>query len=84
MSWIARYSTLVHYTTDIRGDAANLADSPRCVLRFSGNTAWHDILFAKACIGECAPLCKMLAHRFARQFGLNVRGLLFTVQKNMP
>jgi len=43
-----------------------------------------DILFANAGIMEFAPLETITEAHFDRTFGINVRGLLFTVQKALP
>ena len=40
-----------------------------------------DILFANAGIAEFVPLGKISEEHFDRIFGINVKGLLFTVQK---
>jgi NAD(P)-dependent dehydrogenase (short-subunit alcohol dehydrogenase family) len=41
-------------------------------------------LFANAGIGEFAPLGKITETHFDKTFGVNVKGLLFTVQKALP
>jgi NAD(P)-dependent dehydrogenase (short-subunit alcohol dehydrogenase family) len=43
-----------------------------------------DILFANAGVGEFAPLGKISEAHFDKTFGINVKGLLFTVQKALP
>ena len=43
-----------------------------------------DILFANAGIGEFAPLGEISEAHFDKTFGINVKGLLFTVQKALP
>src|SRR5215468_2338647 len=43
-----------------------------------------DILFANAGIAESAPLGEITEDHFDRQFAINVRGTLFTVQKALP
>ena len=43
-----------------------------------------DIAFANAGIGEFAPLEQISEEHFDKQFGVNVRGTLFTVQKALP
>jgi len=42
------------------------------------------VLFANACIGEFAPPGEITEEHFDRQFGINVRGTPFTVQKALP
>ena len=43
-----------------------------------------DILFANAGIGELAPLGEISEAHFDKIFGINVKGLLFSVQKALP
>ena len=43
-----------------------------------------DILFANAGIGEFVPLGEISEEHFDKIFGVNVKGLLFTVQKALP
>ena len=43
-----------------------------------------DILFANAGIGEFAPLGEISEAHFDKIFGVNVKGVLFSVQKALP
>jgi NAD(P)-dependent dehydrogenase (short-subunit alcohol dehydrogenase family) len=43
-----------------------------------------DILFANAGVGELVPLGAITEAHFDKTFGINVKGLLFTVQKALP
>ena len=43
-----------------------------------------DILFANAGVGELAPLGAITEAQFDKTFDINVKGLLFTVQKALP
>jgi NAD(P)-dependent dehydrogenase (short-subunit alcohol dehydrogenase family) len=43
-----------------------------------------DILFANAGIGEFAPLGQIKEEHFDKQFDVNVKGTLFTVQGALP
>jgi NAD(P)-dependent dehydrogenase (short-subunit alcohol dehydrogenase family) len=43
-----------------------------------------DILFANAGIGQLAPLGTITEAQFDEIFDINVKGLLFTVQKALP
>jgi NAD(P)-dependent dehydrogenase (short-subunit alcohol dehydrogenase family) len=43
-----------------------------------------DVLFANAGTGEFAPLGNIIETYFDKTFGVNVKGLLFTVQKALP
>jgi NAD(P)-dependent dehydrogenase (short-subunit alcohol dehydrogenase family) len=43
-----------------------------------------DVLFANAGVYSLAPLGSITAEHFDTIFGINVRGLLFSVQKALP
>ncbi len=43
-----------------------------------------DIVFANAGTGQFAPLDQVTEEHFDKQFDVNVRGLLFSVQKALP
>ena len=43
-----------------------------------------DILFANAGVGELVPLGAITEAHFDKTFSINVKGLLFTVQKALP
>ena len=43
-----------------------------------------DVLFANAGVGELVPLEAITEAHFDKIFGINVKGLLFTVQKALP
>ena len=43
-----------------------------------------DIVFANAGTGAFAPLEQISEEHFDKQFNVNVKGLLFTVQKALP
>ncbi len=69
--------------TGIRGDVASLADLDRLydAVRAKGRI---DIVFANAGIGEFVLLEKLTEEQFDKVFNINVKGLLFTVQKALP
>ncbi len=70
----------------VQGDAANLADLDRLYERIQRESGKLDVVFANAGIAEGAPrpLGTIDEAGFDRLFGLNVRGVLFTVQKALP
>jgi NAD(P)-dependent dehydrogenase (short-subunit alcohol dehydrogenase family) len=70
--------------TGVQGDAANLADLDRLYAAVKKQTGHIDILFANAGIGEFAPLGAITEEHFDKTFDVNVKGLLFTVQKALP
>ena len=69
--------------TGIRGDVASLADLDRLydAVRAKGRI---DIVFANAGVGEFVLLEKLTEEQFDKVFNINVKGLLFTVQKALP
>jgi NAD(P)-dependent dehydrogenase (short-subunit alcohol dehydrogenase family) len=70
--------------TGVQGDVSNLADLDRLYATVKKEKGRIDILFANAGIGEFAPLGKITETHFDKTFGINVKGLLFTVQKALP
>jgi NAD(P)-dependent dehydrogenase (short-subunit alcohol dehydrogenase family) len=70
--------------TGIQGDAANLADLDRLYDAVRKQKGRLDIVFANAGIGSLAPLGAITEDHFDSIFGVNVRGVLFTVQKALP
>jgi len=69
--------------TGVEGDVANVADLDRLyeAVKEKGGI---DILFANAALGEFAPVRSVSEAHFDRTFGLNVKGLLFSVEKAVP
>jgi NAD(P)-dependent dehydrogenase (short-subunit alcohol dehydrogenase family) len=70
--------------TAVQGDVANLADLERLYAVVKREKGHVDILFANAGLGEFAPLGEITEAHFDKTFGVNVKGLLFTVQKALP
>jgi NAD(P)-dependent dehydrogenase (short-subunit alcohol dehydrogenase family) len=70
--------------TGVQGDVSNLADLDRLYATVKEQKGRIDILFANAGIGEFAPLGAISEAHFDKTFGINVKGLLFTVQKALP
>jgi len=68
----------------IQGDVSNLADLDRLYARVKHEKDHIDILFANAGVGELAPLGTITEAQFDKTFGINVKGVLFTVQKALP
>jgi NAD(P)-dependent dehydrogenase (short-subunit alcohol dehydrogenase family) len=68
----------------IQGDVSNLADLDRLYARVKHEKDHIDILFANAGVGEFAPFGKITEAQFDKTFGINVKGVLFTVQKALP
>src|SRR5215204_5146302 len=70
--------------TGVQGDVSNLADLDRLYATVKEQNGRIDILFANAGIGELAPLGEISEAHFDKTFGVNVKGLLFSVQKALP
>ena len=68
----------------VQGDVSNLADLDRLYATVKEQKGHIDILFANAGIGEFALLGEITEAHFDKTFGINVKGLLFTVQKALP
>jgi NAD(P)-dependent dehydrogenase (short-subunit alcohol dehydrogenase family) len=68
----------------VQGDVSNLADLDRLYAKVKEQKGHIDILFANAGVGEFAPLGEISEAHFDKTFGINVKGLLFTVQKALP
>jgi NAD(P)-dependent dehydrogenase (short-subunit alcohol dehydrogenase family) len=71
-------------TTGVQGDVSNLADLDRLYAAVREQKGHIDILFANAGIAELAPLVEISEAHFDKTFGINVKGLLFSVQKALP
>ncbi|MFL6458486.1 MAG: glucose 1-dehydrogenase [Nitrososphaeraceae archaeon] len=70
--------------TGVQGDVSNLADLDRLYVAVKEQKGSIDILFANAGIAELAPLEAITEAHFDKTFGINVKGVLFTVQKALP
>jgi NAD(P)-dependent dehydrogenase (short-subunit alcohol dehydrogenase family) len=70
--------------TGVQGDVSNLADLDRLYATVEQQKGSIDILFANAGLGEPAPLPAISEAHFDKTFDVNVKGLLFTVQKALP
>ena len=68
----------------IQGDVSNLADLDRLFDVVKDQKGHLDILFANAGIAQFAPLGDISEEHFDKIFRINVKGLLFTVQKALP
>ncbi|MGB7632081.1 MAG: glucose 1-dehydrogenase [Nitrososphaeraceae archaeon] len=70
--------------TGVQSDVSNLADLDRLYSEVKKQKDHIDILFANAGLGESAPLEAITEAHFNKIFSVNVKGLLFTVQKALP
>ena len=70
--------------TGVRSDVSNLADLDRLYATVKEQKGRIDILFANAGVAELVPLGAITEALFDKTFNINVKGLLFTVQKVLP
>jgi NAD(P)-dependent dehydrogenase (short-subunit alcohol dehydrogenase family) len=68
----------------IQSDVSNLADIDKIYNTVKDQKDHIDIIFANAGIAQFAPLEKISEDHFDKIFSINVKGLLFTVQKLLP
>lgn len=68
----------------IRADVSRLDDLDKVYAQIAEESGRLDILFANAGGGDMQPLGAITEEHFDRIFGINVRGVLFTVQKALP
>jgi NAD(P)-dependent dehydrogenase (short-subunit alcohol dehydrogenase family) len=70
--------------TGVQGDVANLADLDRLYAVVKEKHGRVDVVFANAGAGEFVPFGQVTEQHFDKLFDINVKGLLFTVQKALP
>ena len=68
----------------IQGDVSQLADLDRLYTQVRQRHARIDVLFANAGVGEHAALGEITEAQYDNTFNVNVKGMLFTVQKALP
>jgi NAD(P)-dependent dehydrogenase (short-subunit alcohol dehydrogenase family) len=73
-----------HDVTGIRGDVSNLGDLDRLFEQIRREKGKLDIVFANAGIAKYAHLGGISEELYDSIFDVNVKGLLFTVQKALP
>src|SRR5882724_5106746 len=76
--------TLGQNVTGVQGDVTNAKDLDRLYALIKEKKGHLDIVFANAGGGTFAPLGAITEEHFDQTFNLNVKGLLFTVQKALP
>jgi NAD(P)-dependent dehydrogenase (short-subunit alcohol dehydrogenase family) len=70
--------------TAIQGDVSNLDDLDRLFAQIRKEKGRIDIVFANAGIARYAPIGTITEDFFDSIFDINVKGVLFTVQKALP
>ncbi|HTV37982.1 MAG TPA: SDR family oxidoreductase [Xanthobacteraceae bacterium] len=68
----------------VKGDVSNLRDLDRLFAQIKQEKGRIDIVFANAGIAKFAAMGSITEGDYDSIFGINVKGLLFTVQKALP
>jgi NAD(P)-dependent dehydrogenase (short-subunit alcohol dehydrogenase family) len=68
----------------VQGDASHLADIDRIYATVKESASYIDVLFVNAGMYEVGKLGEITEQHFDKTFGVNVRGVLFAVQKALP
>ena len=69
------------HVTGVQGDVSNLSDLDRLFARIKREKGTLDIVFANAGVAKYAPIGEIPEELYDLIFDINVKGLLFTVQK---
>ena len=72
------------HVSGFQGDVSNLGDLDRLFAHIKREKGKLDVVFANAGGAKFAPLGKITEEHFDSIFDINVKGLLFTVQKALP
>ena len=72
------------HVTGVQGDVSNLGDLDRLFEQIKQEKGTLDIVFANAGVARYAPLGEITEDFYDSIFNVNVKGLLFTVQKALP
>src|ERR1700716_1328839 len=70
--------------TGVQGDVSNLGDLDRLFAQIKREKGRLDIVFANAGVVKLAPLGTITEELYDWVFNINVKGVLFTVQKALP
>ena len=70
--------------TGVQGDVSNLGDLDRLFAQIKREKGKLDIVFANAGVAKFAPFGTITEEHYDSIFDINVKGLLFTVQKALP
>jgi NAD(P)-dependent dehydrogenase (short-subunit alcohol dehydrogenase family) len=70
--------------TAVQGDVSKLSDLDRLFAQIKREQGRLDILFANAGVARYAPLGSITEEFYDSIFDINVKGVLFTVQKALP
>ena len=70
--------------TGVQGDVSNLGDLDRLFAQIKQEKGKLDVVFANAGVAKYAPFGQITEEHYDSIFNINVKGLLFTVQKALP
>src|SRR5262245_8262055 len=70
--------------TGVQGDVSHLTDLDRLFAAVKQQQGRLDVLFANAGVPALSPLGSITEEHFDKVFNINVKGVLFTVQKALP
>lgn len=70
--------------TGVQGDVADLGDLDRLFAQIKRDKGRLDVLFANAGVAKYGTLGEITEELFDTHFDINVKGVLFTVQKALP
>jgi NAD(P)-dependent dehydrogenase (short-subunit alcohol dehydrogenase family) len=70
--------------TGVQGDVSNLGDLDRLFAQIKREKGKLDIVFANAGVAEVSPLGKITEEHYDSIFNINVKGVVFAVQKALP
>ena len=70
--------------TGVQGDVSNLGDLDRLFAQIKREKGKLDIVFANAGVAKYAPFGTITEEHYDSIFDINVKGMLFTVQKALP
>lgn len=77
-------SQIGHGAVGVQGDVTDVADLTKLYDRVARDHGRVDVVFANAGMHQPIPLETLDEAHFDATFGLNVKGLVFTVQKALP
>jgi NAD(P)-dependent dehydrogenase (short-subunit alcohol dehydrogenase family) len=80
----AAVQAIGNQVTGVQGDVANLGDLDRLFAQIQREKGQLDIVFANAGVATYAPFGTITEEHYDTLFTINVKGLLFTVQKALP
>src|SRR2546427_1844958 len=81
---VAAVKEIGRNVTGVQGDVSNLGDLDRLFAQIKREKGKLHIVFANAGVAKYTPFGKITEELYDSIFNINVKGLLFTVQKALP